>query len=154
MLYAGLMTLEAAAGTELKGLDNAWRGAEAYHFWLLAHQQLYNGQVCQALLLELMSRAYSMTSGLHDRVHKMSRAYQALWPDLVRMEMQGLSTWLTRLASWWCVCSSTGKAPCIINCDLRPLLPIRRPGSARRFEPLSLAAGGSRPTHCIAAASL
>ena len=41
----GLMTLEAASGSELKGLDNAWRGAEAYHFWLLAHQQLYNGQV-------------------------------------------------------------------------------------------------------------
>lgn len=39
------MTLEAASGSELKGRDNAWRGAEAYHFWLLAHQQLYNGQV-------------------------------------------------------------------------------------------------------------
>lgn len=39
------MTLEAASGSDLKGLDNAWRGAEAYHFWLLAHQQLYNGQV-------------------------------------------------------------------------------------------------------------
>jgi hypothetical protein len=39
------MTLEAASGSELKGLDNAWKGAEAYHFWLLAHQQLYNGQV-------------------------------------------------------------------------------------------------------------
>lgn len=47
-LTSGLMTLEAAAGSDLKGLDNAWRGAEAYHFWLLAHQQLYNGQVgCQ-----------------------------------------------------------------------------------------------------------
>lgn len=39
------MTLEAAADSKLKGLDSAWRGAEAYHFWLLAHQQLYNGQV-------------------------------------------------------------------------------------------------------------
>jgi hypothetical protein len=47
VLYAaGLMTLEGAAGSSLKGLDgNPWRGAEAYHFCLLAHQQLYAGQV-------------------------------------------------------------------------------------------------------------
>lgn len=31
---------------QLKGLEgNPWRGAEAYHFCLLAHQQLYAGQV-------------------------------------------------------------------------------------------------------------
>lgn len=40
------MTLEVAAGSGLKGLEgNPWRGAEAYHFCLLAHQQLYAGQV-------------------------------------------------------------------------------------------------------------
>ena len=37
---AGLMTLEAASMADTKGLDSAWRGAEAYHFWLLAHRQL------------------------------------------------------------------------------------------------------------------
>ena len=26
------------------GLDRPWRGAEAFHFWLLAHRQLYRGQ--------------------------------------------------------------------------------------------------------------
>eukprot|EP00775_Hariotina_reticulata_P008215 gene8215-8407_t len=55
---AGLMTLEAAAGTELKGLDSAWKGAEAYHFWLLAHQQLYNGQVDAALRTAMRLRQY------------------------------------------------------------------------------------------------
>lgn len=24
-------------------IDNAWHGAEAYHFYMLAHRQLYNG---------------------------------------------------------------------------------------------------------------
>ncbi|KAF6259424.1 intraflagellar transport protein [Scenedesmus sp. NREL 46B-D3] len=55
---AGLMTLEAASGGELRGLDNAWRGAEAYHFWLLAHQQLYNGQADAALRTALRLRQY------------------------------------------------------------------------------------------------
>ncbi|WIA10618.1 hypothetical protein OEZ85_010800 [Tetradesmus obliquus] len=55
---AGLMTLEAASGSELKGLDNAWKGAEAYHFWLLAHQQLYNGQADAALRTALRLRQY------------------------------------------------------------------------------------------------
>jgi WD repeat-containing protein 35 len=52
--WPGLMTLEAASGSELKGLDNAWKGAEAYHFWLLAHQQLYNGQVGLASALKTL----------------------------------------------------------------------------------------------------
>jgi WD repeat-containing protein 35 len=41
---AGLMNAEAAAAGS-RAFDNAWRGAEAYHFWLLAHRQLYSGQV-------------------------------------------------------------------------------------------------------------
>lgn len=39
--YAGLMTLDAASSSASGGIDSAWRGAEAYHFWLLAHRQLY-----------------------------------------------------------------------------------------------------------------
>jgi len=37
------MTLDAASSNAGPGggIDNAWRGAEAYHFWLLAHRQLY-----------------------------------------------------------------------------------------------------------------
>ena len=32
-----------------KGLEEPWRGAEAYHFWLLAQRQLYSGAVDAAL---------------------------------------------------------------------------------------------------------
>lgn len=58
---AGLMTLEAATMTMGTmgggpggasgpgGIDSPWRGAEAYHFWLLAHRQLYSGNVDLAL---------------------------------------------------------------------------------------------------------
>ena len=46
---AGLMTLEAAwGGVGGAGIDNAWHGAEAYHFWLLAHRQLYAGRAAAA----------------------------------------------------------------------------------------------------------
>lgn len=38
---AGLMTLEAASMAGDVAVDSAWHGAEAYHFWLLAHRQLY-----------------------------------------------------------------------------------------------------------------
>jgi WD repeat-containing protein 35 len=30
-------------------LDNAWRGAAAYHYYLLAQRQLYKGQVDDAM---------------------------------------------------------------------------------------------------------
>ncbi|KAF8068393.1 Wdr35 [Scenedesmus sp. PABB004] len=64
---AGLMTLEAAAaGGEMRGLDGAWRGAEAYHFWLLAHRQLYDGQVDAALRTALRLRAYDDLLGAAD----------------------------------------------------------------------------------------
>ncbi|GAX81565.1 hypothetical protein CEUSTIGMA_g8993.t1 [Chlamydomonas eustigma] len=55
---AGLMTLEAASATDTKGIDSAWRGAEAYHFWLLAHRQLYAGQVDLAMRTALHLRNY------------------------------------------------------------------------------------------------
>ncbi|EJD74175.1 WD repeat protein 35 [Loa loa] len=34
-------------------IDNAWRGAEAYHFYMLAHRQLYNGDVEKAMMTAL-----------------------------------------------------------------------------------------------------
>jgi WD repeat-containing protein 35 len=57
------MSLEAegsAGAQQLKGVhaSNAWRGAEAYHFWLLAHRQLYGGQVDAALRSALQLRRY------------------------------------------------------------------------------------------------
>ena len=32
---------------DTKVIDNAWRGAEAYHFFLLAQRQLYAGALVQ-----------------------------------------------------------------------------------------------------------
>ncbi len=55
---SGLMTLDAASMTDARSLDNAWRGAEAYHFWLLAHRQLYSGQADAALRTALQLRQY------------------------------------------------------------------------------------------------
>ena len=43
-----LMQHDAATG-ENKTLDNPWRGAEAYHYFLLAHRQLYAGNTDRAL---------------------------------------------------------------------------------------------------------
>lgn len=54
----GLMTLEAASMSGDVVVDNAWRGAEAYHFWLLAHRQLYAGNVDLAMRTALHLRAY------------------------------------------------------------------------------------------------
>ncbi|XP_073481441.1 WD repeat-containing protein 35 isoform X2 [Aquarana catesbeiana] len=39
-------------------IDNAWRGAEAYHFFLLAHRQLYEGYVDAAMRTALHLRDY------------------------------------------------------------------------------------------------
>ena len=40
---SGLLEEDAQSMTDTKLLDNAWRGAEAYHFYLLAQRQLYAG---------------------------------------------------------------------------------------------------------------
>ncbi|VBB32750.1 unnamed protein product [Acanthocheilonema viteae] len=34
-------------------IDNAWRGAEAYHFYMLAHRQLYSGDMDKAMTTAL-----------------------------------------------------------------------------------------------------
>jgi WD repeat-containing protein 35 len=52
------MTLEAASVSGPGGVDNPWRGAEAYHFWLLAHRQLYSGNVDLAMRTALHLRDY------------------------------------------------------------------------------------------------
>ena len=52
------MTIEAASMADSKGIDSAWRGAEAYHFWLLAHRQLYAGEVELAMCTALNLRNY------------------------------------------------------------------------------------------------
>jgi WD repeat-containing protein 35 len=47
-----LMTHDKATG-ENKALDNAWHGAEAYHFYMLAQRQMYNGDIDAAMKTSL-----------------------------------------------------------------------------------------------------
>ena len=39
----GVLAEEANTLEDTQVIDNAWRGAEAYHFFLLAQRQLYEG---------------------------------------------------------------------------------------------------------------
>lgn len=41
----GGLTGELEGSTQGNILDNPWRGAEAYHFFLLAQRQLYEGEM-------------------------------------------------------------------------------------------------------------
>lgn len=52
------MTLDAAnTGSADKGaVEGAWHAAEAYHFWMLAHRQLYAGQTDAAMRTALNLR--------------------------------------------------------------------------------------------------
>ncbi len=71
-VYIGLMTLEAAAmsGPGAAGLESAWRGAEAYHFWLLAHRQLYRyGCVC----------VLDITQISHQHTHTYTSKASMIW---------------------------------------------------------------------------
>lgn len=52
-----LVQHDAATG-ESRALDNPWRGAEAYHLYLLAHRQLYGGTLERALRTSLKLTAY------------------------------------------------------------------------------------------------
>lgn len=40
---------EDATSADRRIVDNAWRGAEAYHFFLLAQRQLYDGYLENAM---------------------------------------------------------------------------------------------------------
>jgi WD repeat-containing protein 35 len=45
---AGLLE-EDATSSDNRMVDSAWRGAEAYHFFLLAQRQLYEGYMVKAM---------------------------------------------------------------------------------------------------------
>ncbi|XP_038051534.1 WD repeat-containing protein 35-like isoform X4 [Patiria miniata] len=55
---AGLLEEEAMASSDTKIIDNAWRGAEAFHFFLLAQRQLYQGYVDASMKTALHLREY------------------------------------------------------------------------------------------------
>jgi WD repeat-containing protein 35 len=52
-----LMTQDGATGED-KVLDRAWRGAEAYHFFLMAQRQLYLGHIEPAMKTSLRLQEY------------------------------------------------------------------------------------------------
>ncbi|KAM6969516.1 WD repeat-containing protein 35 [Tautogolabrus adspersus] len=54
---AGLLE-EDATSPDNRFVDNAWRGAEAYHFFLLAQRQLYEGYMEKAMRTALHLREY------------------------------------------------------------------------------------------------
>lgn len=58
---AGLVELEGG-GEGASGavpLVNAWHGAQAYHYWLLAHRHLYAGNTDAAMRTALHLRKYA-----------------------------------------------------------------------------------------------
>ncbi|XP_048590308.1 WD repeat-containing protein 35-like isoform X2 [Nematostella vectensis] len=55
---AGLLEEDSMATEESKVVDNAWRGAEAYHFFLLAQRQLYEGAIDASMKTALHLREY------------------------------------------------------------------------------------------------
>ena len=57
-VHAGLVELEGGAGqgSSVVPLVKAWHGAEAYHFWLLAHRHLYAGNTHAAMRTALHLR--------------------------------------------------------------------------------------------------
>ena len=56
--HTGLVDLDAAGvvGSNAVSLVNAWHGAQAYHFWLLAHRHLYSGNTDAAMRTALHLR--------------------------------------------------------------------------------------------------
>merc|ERR1719230_1472933 len=52
-----LVEQDKATGGD-KWLDSSWKGAEAYHFLLLAQHQLYNGYPADAMRTALRLRSY------------------------------------------------------------------------------------------------
>merc|ERR1711894_335597 len=55
---AGFLEEDATAVTDSKLIDSAWRGAEAFHFYLLAQRQLQEGYVDAAMRTALFLREY------------------------------------------------------------------------------------------------
>jgi WD repeat-containing protein 35 len=49
---------DAANITDSKVVDNAWRGAEGYHWYILAQRQLYDGYVDAAMRTAMLLRDF------------------------------------------------------------------------------------------------
>ncbi|KAJ3028245.1 UNVERIFIED_CONTAM: WD repeat-containing protein 35 [Siphonaria sp. JEL0065] len=54
----GLLAEDLKGSMETKFLDNVWRGAEAYHFYILAQKQFYNGNIGGAMRTAIHLKNY------------------------------------------------------------------------------------------------
>jgi len=54
MLEGLLLEDEYLSVEDTRLLDQAWRGAEAYHFFMLAHKQLYQRKRCQMTIFLIL----------------------------------------------------------------------------------------------------
>ncbi|CAG5134548.1 unnamed protein product, partial [Candidula unifasciata] len=55
---AGFLEEDASSLSDTKIIDNAWRGAEAFHFFILAQKQMYDGYVDAAMRTALHLRDF------------------------------------------------------------------------------------------------
>ncbi|KAJ8550446.1 hypothetical protein ON010_g10623 [Phytophthora cinnamomi] len=100
-----LVQHDAATGED-RSLDNPWRGAEAYHLYLLAHRQLYTGRIERALRTCLKLSAYedileereiysliALTAFYTKHYEQCSKAFVKLetLPGLDEKELQAMS---------------------------------------------------------------
>ncbi|KAI8828138.1 hypothetical protein BJ741DRAFT_627188 [Chytriomyces cf. hyalinus JEL632] len=54
----GLLAEDLKGSMETKFLDNVWRGAEAYHYYILAQRQFYNGSIHSAMRTAMHLKNY------------------------------------------------------------------------------------------------
>ena len=95
----GLMDLDGADPTGNSNIvDNAWRGAEAYHFLMLCQRQLYEGYVDAAMKTALHLRDYEDILN-HEDIYSLlalsscaNRAFGTCSKAFIKLEaMQDLS---------------------------------------------------------------
>lgn len=62
----GLLEEDSTSISDSGLIDQAWRGAEAYHYFLLAQRQLYSGYMESAMRTAMLLRDYEDVLGPRD----------------------------------------------------------------------------------------
>ena len=90
-----LITSDINTSTD-KILNNPWRGAEAWHFYILAQRQLYNGEYKAALKSALRAAEYELeldTKQVYSLL-ALTSYYQKNWRECSRafVKLEGMKT--------------------------------------------------------------
>jgi len=90
-----LITSDINTSTD-KILNNPWRGAEAWHFYILAQRQLYNGEYKPALKSALRASEYELeldTKQVYSLL-ALTAYYQKNWRECSRafVKLEGMKT--------------------------------------------------------------